>query len=162
MAAAVAAALGVAACATPRQGGATALPSTRAAATPAGTATPGPIAIATPTAAAPPAPGPTPEPAPTSAPAATPAPALAVVVVSADYGFLSVSTAPGAGCVASATLSDGTVVAGLTGTRVADGAGRVTWTYLQVRARAPRGTYSVDCAVGSVHATATAGFEVGN
>ena len=121
-------------------------PSTTAAATPSLPSTP----TVSPTLA--PAPPPTPR----------PGPSLDISVTQADYGALSVSTTAGASCTASAALSDGTPIAGMGGSRTADGAGKVSWTYLQAPTNAREGLYTIHCSMGTLQATATANFQPGN
>jgi hypothetical protein len=131
-----------------------------------GSAPTGPAAAAhsaspTPTATASPVPTvetPVPEPPPTP----TPAPSLQVFVTQVDYGIVSVATTPGATCTASAVLSNGSPVAGLNQKRRADGAGRITWTYLQRPTTAHGGQYTVSCSAGDLQASATASFDTGN
>jgi hypothetical protein len=83
-------------------------------------------------------------------------------VIQADYGIVSVSTAPGASCTAGAVLSDGTSVAGLGGPRTADDKGKVVWVYLQVPVAANHGVYTIRCSAGSLQASVTANFQPGD
>jgi hypothetical protein len=83
-------------------------------------------------------------------------------VTQAEYGVLAVSTTAGASCTASATLSDGSPVAGLGGPRTADRTGKISWTYLQAPTNAREGVYTIHCSMGALQATATAAFQPGN
>jgi hypothetical protein len=109
---------------------------------------------------------PSPAPAPTATPAPptlAPAPSLDVVVTGSDYGFLAVSTAPGASCAASAVYSNGKPVSGLGGPRSADARGSINWTYPQPPVKGVTGgVYTINCSVGALKGSTTARFQVGD
>jgi hypothetical protein len=85
------------------------------------------------------------------------------VVTGSDYGFLAVSTAPGARCAASAFLSNGKPVAGLGGPHVADATGIINWTYPQPPVKGvTSGVYTISCSAGGLLASTTARFQVGD
>jgi hypothetical protein len=131
--------------------------------TPQTAGTPAAVASETPSPSASPVPTPAPASAPVAdPPAPAPAPALPLAVTGSEYGMLSITTAPGASCTASAILSSGAPVPGLGGARRADGGGRITWVYLAVPTRAARGVYTIQCSAGSLRATATAPFTPGS
>jgi hypothetical protein len=92
----------------------------------------------------------------------TPSPSLDIYVTQADYGFLSISTAPGTTCTASATLSDGSSVSGMGGARIADAQGSATWRYLQAPTSAVQGTYAIHCSSKGLQSSVTADFQVGS
>lgn len=148
----IVAALAAAACTTS--------PAARAPAAPAASAIPtsSPTALA----ASPSIPAPTPPPAPAATPTPAPAAGLTVAVTSSDYGFLAISTTPGAACTAKATLSDGTAVADLSSPRTAGSTGTASWTYFQRPTKATGGVYAVTCQAAGRQASATASFGVGN
>lgn len=90
------------------------------------------------------------------------APQLDVQITVSRNGAVEASTTPGATCMATLGLSSGPVAApdGLRPERVADGIGRVAWTYEPLAATAGSGSHTVSCARGGPQVTATARFTV--
>jgi hypothetical protein len=92
-----------------------------------------------------------------------PAAALDVQITQSRYGALVAQTAPGARCSASARLPSGrtSTAQGLDAEPVADGSGRVSWSYGTTGNTNPgTGTHTVTCSFQGRSKTATAAFRV--
>ena len=89
--------------------------------------------------------------------------ALSVVIGQSVYGAVAATTASGSTCTAQARLPSGNLsqAQGLTITKVADGAGNVSWTYGTSSRTTPGvGTHTVTCSLNGATASAQAPFTV--
>lgn len=118
-------------------------------------ASPSPLASPTP-------PSPSPSPPPSPADTATPSPFLYLQIVQSDYGFLSVQTAPGATCTATATLPNGSAADGLGNPQVAGTDGMAQWVYPQPPTDQGSGVHRASCSKDGLSASNWATFEVGD